>query len=139
MGIFRGVKEELDEAERAEEYLRSLADEFTRSPEITDGATKADLFQHAVRHLAIVYEFRTGRWAGSSASHNTTTKDRGGPFVRFVASVLEVMEPDSRRKGLGASIAKILPLLDEPLMLHRPWKSPREWEGCMHRGFYMVR
>ena len=138
MGLLDIFQDELDEAKVMEQRFKPVAEEYSRSPQVIARAeTKADLFEHAVSHLALLYEDHTGRWAGTSTSR--TTGDRGGPFVRFVASVLEVMEPNSSRKGLGASIAKILPLLDTPLVLEAPWKSPRKWTARTHRGFRMVR
>ena len=101
----------LDEINRLELALRWAVDNTKRDPSEKARYTKAALFRESVYYLAFLYQHNTGRPAGTSTS--LTSDDRAGPFVRFVASVLKVMEPDTRRAGLGESIAKLLPLLKD--------------------------
>ena len=63
------------------------------------------LFENTIYQLAWIYEMYTGRTAGTSTSR--TRDGRFGPFVHFVESVLEIVEPDSQRAALGESIAKV--------------------------------
>ena len=96
--------------------------EFVRSsPPARDAGERRSgwLFETTINRLALVYEDHTGQPAGTSTirksdDRNLRDEYRGGPFVRFVASVLDIVEPDRKRAALGDSIAKVLQVLNQP-------------------------
>ena len=88
-----------------------------RSPRSV-GRPQAVLFETLVGNLASIYEEHTGRSAGTSTSRSRG--GRGGAFVRFVKSVLDVVEPGDRHTALGENLAKMLRVMTEDRQLsHR--------------------
>ena len=88
-------------------------------PPRSAGRPEADLFEGMISSLASIYELHTGRFAGTSTSRSRD--GRGGAFVRFVKSVLDVVEPGDRRRALGESVAKMLRVLKENQWVSREY------------------
>ena len=67
------------------------------------------MFANLIYDLSRAYERATGRRAGASTIRDRYGDERGGgPFVRFVESVLAIIEPGRQRKALASSIHKAL-------------------------------
>ncbi len=117
---------EIDRMERSIKWQAGVVRKM-RSSRRSTSHPKAILFENTINALASIYEKHTGRPAGTSTSR--TSDGRGGPFVRFVESVLDILEPDNRRAALGESIAKTLRVLKDRRSL--PGEAGR-W--VIHRG-----
>jgi len=101
--------------ETALRVLRGIEDTLEREVTGTPparGRPRDTSWHMLVAILGYVYHRATGRRpATSSIRHGD---DRGGPFVRFVASFLDIVDPGNSRAGIGNHIENALQQLRDP-------------------------